>query len=148
MMLDTWKKRRALQKQIKSVAEELAIARAQKERDLKVVQGLQSKLSSLNHRSNRFEGDLLLKEARRRGIDVPHRSDWWANDAEQYHNISIPSYELDDLIEWWLTETGRFAVFRLIKLDKRANLEWWLKVLAALTGLGGTAIGIISVLKR
>lgn len=147
-MLNNWKKRRSLQKQIKTIAEALANARAQKERDLKVVQELQSKLSSLNHRSNRFEGDLLLKEARRRGIDVPRRSDWWDNDAEQYHNSSIPSEVLDDLIEWWLTETGRFSVFRLIKLDKRANLEWWLKVLAALTGLGGTAIGIISVLKR
>jgi hypothetical protein len=148
MMLDNWKKRRSLQKQIRTIAEELAIARAQKERDLKIVQELQSKLSSLNRRANRFEGDLLLREAQRRGIDVPRRADWWANDAEQYHNSSIPSEELDDLIDWWLTETGCFAVFRLIKLDKRANLEWWLKVLAALTGLGGTAIGIISVLKR
>jgi hypothetical protein len=147
-MLDNWKKRRSLQKQISTMTEALAIARAQKERDLKAVQELQSKLSSLNHRLNRFEGDLLVKEARRRGIDVPRPSDWWANDAEQYLNSSIPSSELDDFIDWWLTETGRFAVFRLIKLDKRANLEWWLKVLAALTGLGGTAIGIISVLKR
>lgn len=147
-MLDNWKKRRSLQKQTKTITEALAIARAEKERDLKVVQELQSKLLSLNRRSNRFEGDLLLKEARRRGIDVPRRSGWWANNAEEFQNSSIPSQELDDLIEWWLTETGRYAVFRLIKLDKRANLEWWLKVIAALTGLGGTAIGIISVLKR
>jgi hypothetical protein len=146
-MLDNWKKRRSFQKQIQTIAEELTIARTQKDKDLKVVQQLQSKLLSLKRRFHRFEGDLLLVDARRRGIDVPRRSDWWNNNVEELQNSSIPTAELDDLIDWWLTETGRFAVLRLIKLDKRSNLEWWIKVLAALTGLGGTAIGIISVLK-
>lgn len=79
--------------------------------------------------------------AERLGIDIPDRQNWWANDDAE-GNLS------PDDTTWWLSEKGRIGLANLIKQERRKDFEWWLKVIAALTGLGGVFIGIISALKR
>ena len=93
------------------------------------------------HDLERFESDLLLNSAERLGIEIPEKPDWWANDDTE-GNLS------HDDISWWLSQKGRIGIANLIKQERRKELEWWLKIIAALTGLGGVLIGIISALKR
>lgn len=88
-----------------------------------------------------FESELLLAKAERLGIDLPERKDWWS--SEDVMNELSP-----DGVTWWLSQKGRIGVANLIKQERRKDLEWWLKIIAALTGLGGVLIGIISALKR
>jgi len=88
-----------------------------------------------------FESELLLAKAERLGIDLPERKDWWSND-DVMNELS------PDDVTWWLSQKGRIGIANLIKQERRKDLEWWLKVIGALTGLGGVLIGIISALKR
>lgn len=88
-----------------------------------------------------FESELLLTKAERLGIDLPDKKDWWSND--DVHSELSP-----DDITWWLSRKGRIGVANLIKQERRKDVEWWLKIIAALTGLGGVLVGIISALKR
>jgi hypothetical protein len=88
-----------------------------------------------------FESQILLSKAERLGIDIPDRKDWWASDDA--HGDLPP-----DDITWWLSQKGRIGLANLIKQERRKDFEWWLKVIAALTGLGGVLIGIISVFRR
>jgi hypothetical protein len=88
-----------------------------------------------------FESLLLIDKAERFGIDIPDRKDWWSND-------NIPGDLSPDDVTWWLSQKGRIGLANLIKLERRKDFEWWLKIIAALTGLGGVLIGIISALKR
>jgi hypothetical protein len=78
---------------------------------------------------------------KRLGIDIPDRKDWWSND--NIHSDLPP-----DDVTWWLSQKGRIGLANLVKQARRKELEWWLRIIAALTGLGGVLIGIISALKR
>ena len=88
-----------------------------------------------------FESQLLINKAERFGIDIPDRKDWWSDDNIQ------GDLSPDDVTEW-LSQKGRIGLANLIRQETRKDLEWWLKIIAALTGLGGVLIGIISALRR
>jgi hypothetical protein len=52
----------------------------------------------------------------------------------------------------YLTDIGKAGVSKLIREEKRKNIEWRVKIiitiLTALTGLIGSTIGVLSVLKK
>jgi hypothetical protein len=102
---------------------------------------LGNRLLQLSYDLEMFESDLLLNKAERLGIEIPERRDWWANDDTEGN---LPP----DDISWRLSQKGRIGVANLIRHEKRKEFEWWLKIIAALTGLGGVLIGIISALTR
>jgi len=90
------------------------------------------------------ESRILRAKARKNLIPVPgpyEQGTWWDNDQEE--GGGIPEYALTH----WLSETGKLNVARLIRTAKRERLDMFVKVILALTGLGGTIIGIISVLQ-
>jgi hypothetical protein len=63
---------------------------------------------------------------------------------DQEDGGAIPEYALTH----WLSETGKLNVARLRRTAKRERLEMLVKVILALTGLGGTIIGISSVYRQ
>ena len=78
----------------------------------------------------------LVRRAERRGIDLYANQDWWTDHMETQTKF--------------LTDIGLAQAKRLIRDDFRQSVKWWVEVVGqvamALAGLGGIAIGILSVL--
>ena len=78
----------------------------------------------------------LVRRAKRRGIDLYANQDWWTDHMETQTKF--------------LTNIGLAQAKRLIRDDFRQSVKWWVEVVGqvamALAGLGGIAIGILSVL--
>ena len=78
----------------------------------------------------------LVRRAKRRGIDLYANQDWWTDHMETQTKF--------------LTKIGLAQAKRLIRDDFRQSVKWWVEVVGqvamALAGLGGIAIGILSVL--
>lgn len=79
----------------------------------------------------------LIRKARNLGIDVPVDDPEWFLERIT-HNERI--YKI-------LSSTGETRLRLLIQKHRRENIEWWLKIIAALTGLIGTLIGLVAILK-
>ena len=91
-----------------------------------------------HHESERPEAELgkietnkLLRRAERRGLDLYDEQSWWTDH---------PNHQTEAR---FLTYSGRGKAKRLIRNDFRQSAMWWIM---ALTGLGGTVIGILSLL--
>ena len=67
---------------------------------------------------------------------------WWWDDIDQEGADG----------RYYLTSEGKARVSYLIWEVRKQNIEWWVKIiggtLAGLTGLAGTIIGIIAVLRN
>lgn len=104
------------------------------------------------HEIERIEAEIgLVRSSRfiltaiRLGIDVtPHANEWfYTRQAKQpYGSKSVST----------LTKLGESKLRREIWIERRARWEFWLKVVGlivtGLTGLLGTVIGIIAILKK
>ena len=86
-----------------------------------------------------MDSDWLRWRVEQLGVDIESNSDLW------FHR------KLDGEI-YSLTSLGRNAVSKLLREESRKTVEWWVKniggILVLLTGLIGTIIGLISVLRK
>src|SRR5262245_20584651 len=95
------------------------------------------------------ETDKLITELQRRGIPLPHGSQFWFDDMEE-HSGSYEEIELKT--RSYFTPAGKYEANHLIRMDKRKNAEWWIKIVgqivALVTGLVGALIGLLTVVKK
>lgn len=144
-MFDDWKKLREIERSIARTKKEHRTLNQQNDPDADQRNALQKKLNNLEHSLQIIESQRLLRKARRRLIEVPRRRErptWW--DSDQDEEGGIPEYA----VTYWLSETGKIGVARLIRTDTRQTFDLWLKIIVALTGLGGALIGILFAFKQ
>jgi hypothetical protein len=98
------------------------------------------KVRMAEHAIDLFETDVLLERARKYGVDEPTDPSCWADDSEA---VSSP-----EEVTFWLTRKGQGKLLAGIREQRRRDWQFWIYLITALTGLGGTIIGIISALKR
>jgi len=101
----------------------------------------------------------MLREAIDLDLEVPNPKvesrNLTTNATVMSHNFEYYHGEMNTPFIW-LTSKGRLEVRRNIDAEKARRFEvkmlwvtkFWLPILAALTGLGGVAIGIISLLRH
>lgn len=92
------------------------------------------------------ETDELLRQALELNVDIPNKPAWWFDDTEQY---SGPAEMAEFGIRNYLTEDGKVGVKGLIR-EKRAvirdrRIRWACQIIAAMTGLLGSLIGILAI---
>lgn len=97
------------------------------------------KVTMAQYRLDLFETDVLTALALRYGVEMPKEPGCWNDDGE---------YTGPDDTTYWLTQRGQSSLRASIREQQRKNWQFWIAVITALTGLGGTIIGIISALKR
>jgi hypothetical protein len=98
------------------------------------------KVRMAEHALDLFETDVLLDCARKYGVDEPTDPSCWADDSESGLSPEDVTY--------WLTRKGQGKLRAAIREQQRKNWQFWIYLITALTGLGGTVIGVISALKR
>ena len=146
----TWRHRRDYQRRIDEVkrayAASILTARApETPEQAKVRRGLRSQIKFVEIAKERFESNLILKQASRLGIEVSTSSEkpgWWDDDYED----GMPN----EAIVEWLNAFGRTATTKLIRAERRANAEWWLTkiilpVLQVLVPIIALILGVLSV---
>jgi hypothetical protein len=141
-MFDEWRERRNLQREINVLQREESALDGLP--DQKTLAMLHVKLSGRRLRLAVIDTDRLLRKVRQLGIDLPAKKDsWWWDDMDYVDFDDSRSY---------LTDIGKAAVSKLIREERRKNIEWWVKIvvtiIVALTGLVGSLIGVLSVLKK
>ncbi len=99
----------------------------------------ESRVYKLHEELRQMDSDWLRWRVEQLGVDIESNSDLW------FHR------KLDGEI-YSLTSLGRNAVSKLLREESRKTVEWWVKniggILVLLTGLIGTIIGLISVLRK
>lgn len=144
-MLDDWRKKREVERKISENKATLRGLNNDNDPEARQRVLLQRKLQNQEQLLRIVESRILRAKARKCLVPVPgpyEQRTWWDNDQEE--GGGIPEYALT----YWLSETGKLNVARLIRTAKRERLDMFVKVILALTGLGGTIIGIISVYKQ
>jgi len=91
------------------------------------------------HEIDLFETEVLRRLARKYGVEEPTDAASWADD-------SASGLSPED-ITYWLTPRGQAKLRASIREQQKKNWEFWIRVITALTGLGGTIIGIIAALR-
>jgi hypothetical protein len=109
------------------------------------------KLKLLGLKLRGAETDMLLLKARKLGVDIPENPAWWRVDTFLEQNF-LGEFPDENGKRRYLTEAGFYGMTRLVREAQRSNIEWWIKVtggvLAGMTGLAGTIIGIIAILSK
>jgi len=118
----------------------LQLIKLNKDTDSKAIAVIHNKIYKYNRRINVLETDKILDKAQSYGIELPKdKKHWWWDDID-YEGENFRSY---------LTDVGKAGVKKLIRDEKRLNVEWWVKIIvsifAALTGLVGSIIGVLSI---
>jgi hypothetical protein len=98
------------------------------------------KVNAYEYQLDLFETERLLRQAQHYGIQIPPNPTWWVNDSDS----GLPPED----VTHYLNNIGQSGLKALILEHRKKNWEFWVRVITALTGLGGTLIGIISALKR
>ena len=94
------------------------------------------------------ETDEILRQALELGVEIPKgKPEWWFDDTENY---SGPAELAELTIRNYLTEDGKIGVRALIR-EKRAQntdrkIKWACQIIAAITGLLGSLIGILAII--
>ncbi|CAN5363106.1 hypothetical protein BH20ACI1_BH20ACI1_01540 [soil metagenome] len=141
-MFDERSKRRSLKREIvflekeKSKLDELT--------DKKELWALNAKVFECHQKLDAIDTDRLLKKAQQLGIEIsPDKKNWWWDDFDDAGADNFRHY---------LTDIGKAGISKLIKEEKRENIEWWVKmfvaIITALTGLIGSIIGVVAVLRK
>ncbi len=148
-MLDSWKENRMLkrkkadlEKQKAGLIKDFVPEFEGDNPNSKELSRLSLKLYECNRRINTIETERLLRKATKLGIDFPDKPGWWWNDIDD-EGVNYRNY---------LTDSGEAGVLRLIREERRKSVEWWVKIIGGvitlLTGLAGSIIGIIAILKK
>jgi hypothetical protein len=93
------------------------------------------------------ETDELLRQVLELGVEIPKHPEWWFDDVENY---SGPAALAEFSIRNYLTDDGKIGVSGLIR-EKRAQItdrriKWACQIIAAVTGLLGSLIGILAII--
>jgi hypothetical protein len=141
-MLDEWRERRSLRREIKLLKQEESALDGLA--DQEKIAKLHIKLSGCQLRLAIIETDSLLRKVRKLSIELPPKKEsWWWDDLDYVGPDDWRSY---------LTDIGKAGVSKLIREERKKNIEWWVKivvtVITALTGLVGSLIGVLSVLNK
>lgn len=147
-MFDEWKEKRKLRREIKLLEKERFALDIQKPLFDGVpkpseISEVNSKLFNRNRELAAIETDQLYRKAQKFGIEFPkNKHNWWWDDID-HEGENFRNY---------LTDIGKASVLRLIREERRKDIEWWVKIIGGvitlLTGLAGSIIGIIAVLKN
>lgn len=140
-----WKKRREVEQAISENKKSLRDLNNDNDPDAKQRLALQRKLHNQQQLLQIVESRIWVRKARKRLIPVPgpyEEGTWW--DSDQEEGGAIPEYALT----YWLSDKGKLNVARLIRAANRERIDLVVKVIVALTGLGGTIVGIILALKQ
>lgn len=81
----------------------------------------------------------LTRKATSLGIEVPDKKNeewYWQRTSLEGEPFTV------------LTDVGEAQLRTLIRKHRRETFEWWVKIISGLTGLIGTLIGLIAVLKK
>lgn len=140
-MFDEWKKYRKLKREIILLEKEESTLG--ENTNPKEKSELYSKLGDRHRKLSAIETDKILSKVQKLGIELPTgKKHWWWDDID---------YEGEDFRNY-LTDDGKAGVKKLIRNERRNSVDWWVKmivsVLAALTGLIGSIIGVLAVLKK
>lgn len=92
---------------------------------------------------DKFETEMLVQKARKYGID-PFFNIVDPEAVTTDQDSGLPPDEVTRALTW----IGRAKLQAQVSEEQRKSWQFWLMVITALTGLGGTLIGIISALKR
>jgi hypothetical protein len=98
------------------------------------------RVRAFEHEIDLFETEVLIALARKHGVDEPTDAASWADDSESGLSPEDVTY--------WLTSKGQAKLKASIREQQKKNWEFWIRLITALTGLGGALIGIISALKK
>jgi hypothetical protein len=153
VMFDEWGKRRELKKRIASLKKEEAAFRANADAEppedpwqppKPLPEELNFALGSAKRQLEDLETDLLVRKARRLGIEIPNTRSWWWDDSDY---VDSP-----EDVSFLLTDIGKAGVSRLIREDRRKSIETWVKIitpiLSALIALLGLIVALVSVSKK
>lgn len=142
-MRESQQRRRALRSQIKDATERRNASLRAGERDLETLMEIQREIHRGEQELLILESEALFRKAERYAIEIPLTPSWWWDD-------SVSGLPPED-VSRYLTKVGQVGVKKLIRDERRNNIEWWLKVaglfITLLTGLLGTLIGVIALLK-
>ena len=136
---------RKLERELASLSDEYTskLEEVRREDQNVLVQEWEWKSGCLDTELGKIKTDKLVRRAERRGIDLCANQDWWDSIDEGEWTGMESQIKV-------LTDNGLAQAKRLIRDDFRQSVKWWVEVVApvvaALTGLGGTVIGILSVL--
>jgi hypothetical protein len=97
------------------------------------------KVHMAEHRLDLFETEVLRALALKYGVEEPTEAGSWNDDSES--GVSPED------VTYWLSRRGQARLRASIREQQRKNWQFWITVITALTGLGGTLIGIIAALK-
>jgi hypothetical protein len=94
--------------------------------------------------------DAICREALELGIDLPgprDKPEWWFDDTEQY---SGPLELAEYMIRNYLTDDGKIGARGLINerqaVVRDRKIRWICQIIAAVTGLLGSIIGILAII--
>lgn len=87
---------------------------------------------------NRIRTKYLTNKAKNMGLELDSaKPDWyWTGETQDGRSYKV------------LSNVGEAQLRLMIRKHQRETIEWWLKVITGLTGLIGTIIGLIAILKK
>jgi hypothetical protein len=142
-MFDEIRERRRLRKKLKKAREleapHLKWGEPQFDEDAAEFLEARRKVVMAQYQLDLFETSLLRALALKYAVEEPKEPGCWEDDGE---------YAGPQNATYWLTRKGQSKLRASIREQQRKNWQFWITVITALTGLGGTIIGIISALKR
>jgi hypothetical protein len=139
-MFGDLRSRRTLQRTLNHAKAQLETDYRGGERDIEKLFELQRKINFRESLLLKHDSEQLIKKAQKYGIELPLTASWWADD-------SVSGLPPEDVTRW-LTQTGLAGGDGFDNREKKQKLGILDQGITALTGLGGTIIGIISALKR
>jgi hypothetical protein len=114
------------------------IAKSGEEYEERLIDDYIDEVSIYRPRLDYLKTQKLLRKASKLGIEVkPEWGNWFIKQENVYTEQTY-------LV---LSDIGEAKVRNLIRKQKREDMEWWLKIIGALTGLVGTIIGLVAILK-
>jgi len=120
--------KRKLRRSVNRTRDEVITAQAQYKRGeitIELLSAAQKRLRTAQWTLQRFESNLLIQTAQRKGLKIPREPGWWDNDSEEFARDGMPSREIEEIMSEWLTETGIFGAMKFFKEEGRKTFEWW-----------------------
>jgi hypothetical protein len=142
--LKEWRKERreikSLKRAIRQVDKKYAplIASAKDGYEERIIDDYMEEVSPYQPKLDYLKSQRLIEKATKIGFEIPSDDDRWF--IQQYDCYMERSYKV-------LSQVGEARLRNLIRKQNRENWEWWLKIITALTGLIGTIIGLVAILK-
>lgn len=142
-MFEEWRKRRILQKEI-SFLEKKKIKLGELNNNDDELWELNTQIDKCQQKLNTIDTNRLVNKVNQLGIEIPSdKENWWWDDL---------NYVGVDHFRSYLTDVGKAGISKLIREERRKNIQWWVNIIitifTALTGLIGSIIGVISVLRN